>query len=116
MTKEQRVRQLLPESIKAKLLAANPSKAQLPVCKWFNAGGRGRWILFAAEDYPGEDTILWGVADLGYGVVEYGTASLNELTEYSGPAGLGIERDIHWQPDPKKNLDYYLGLDTLAKE
>jgi hypothetical protein len=34
------------------------------------------------------------------GFPELGSFSLEELQGYKGPLGLGIERDIHFQPKP----------------
>lgn len=113
LTRERQLKQLLPESIKAQLLAANSQTTKTPICKWFNPTGAQTWILFAAEEYQGEDTILYGCADLGFGVVEYGPMSLEEMLQFRR-MGLGIERDINWKADPKKDLAYYLNLDTLA--
>ena len=45
-------------------------------------------------EYP--DECAFGLADLGFGTPESGSIGLLELTEYRGPFGLGIERDIHF--------------------
>ena len=66
-----------------------------PVVKWFNAGGTGTWLLSELDPvYP--DECAFGLADLGFGTPESGSIDLLELTEYRGPFGLGIERDIHF--------------------
>ena len=63
--------------------------------KWFNAGGSGTWLLSEIDpEYPEE--CGFGLADLGFGTPELGSIGLLELTEYRGPFGLGIERDIHF--------------------
>ena len=66
-----------------------------PVVKWFNACGAGTWLLSELDpEYP--DECAFGLADLGFGTPELGSIGLLELTEYRGPFGLGIERDIHF--------------------
>ncbi|NBX09935.1 MAG: DUF2958 domain-containing protein [Marivivens sp.] len=41
----------------------------------------------------------FGLCDLGYGA-EWGYVSLAELESVSLPFGMGIERDIYFQPKP----------------
>ena len=60
------------------------------VLKLFNPCGAQTWLITQIE--PDND-IMWGLADLGFGIVEYGTISLNEIKAFSGPYGVGIERD-----------------------
>jgi hypothetical protein len=104
---------LLTKEIEEALRKANPSTAQHPICKFFNPCGRGTWLIFAMED---DGDTLWGVADLGMDCVEYGTISLSELTSLKFFGGvLGIERDLHWQPRPERNLEYYLGLRAIRE-
>ena len=63
--------------------------------KWFNPCGAGTWLLSAPDpEYP--DECGFGLADLGFGTPESGSIGLLELTQYRGPFGLGIERDIHF--------------------
>ena len=63
--------------------------------KWSNAGGTGTWLLSELDpEYP--DECGFGLADLGFGTPELGSIGLLELTEYRGPFGLSIERDIHF--------------------
>jgi len=61
---------------------------------FFNPQGCGDWYVL---EYDGEDE-LFGLADLGH--PELGYFSLSELQGYQGRFGLGIERDLHWQPVP----------------
>ena len=66
-----------------------------PWSKWFNPCGAGTWLLSELDpEYP--DECGFGLADLGFGTPELGSIGLLELTEYRGPFGLGIERDIHF--------------------
>ena len=62
--------------------------------KLFNPTGGQTWLITQIE--PDND-IMWGLADLGFGCVEYGTISLNELKAFRGRLGLGIERDLHFR-------------------
>jgi hypothetical protein len=62
-----------------------------PVCKLFLPWTSGTWLLTEMDD----DGLAFGLADLGY--PEMGYVSLDELWEVKGPAGLRVERDIHWR-------------------
>ena len=58
-------------------------------------GGAGTWLVSELDpEYPDERG--FGLADLGFGTPELGSIGLLELTQYRGPFGLGIERDIHF--------------------
>ena len=88
---------LLTEEQRTKLLANGTRREadHKPVVKWFNAGGTGTWLLSELDpEFP--DECGFGLADLGFGTPETGSIGLLELTEYRGPFGLGIERDIHF--------------------
>lgn len=81
------------------------------VCKFFNPCGAATWLITQIE--PDGDT-LWGIADLGFGCVEYGTFSLSELKSIRLMGGaLGIERDLHFDPKGRKMADF-LGMETLC--
>ena len=89
---------LLTEEQRTKLLANGTRRGadHKPVVKWFNpwrcpAPGCCRKL---DPEYP--DECAFGLADLGFGTPELGSIGLLELTEYRGPFGLGIERDIHF--------------------
>ena len=88
---------LLTEAQRTKLLANGTRRGadHKPVVKWFNPCGAGTWLLSELDpEYP--DECGFGLADLGFGTPESGSIGLLELTEYRGPFGLGIERDIHF--------------------
>jgi hypothetical protein len=92
--------------------------AQVPICKFFNPCGAATWLIFARERGEDSDT-LWCLADLGMQCVEYGTVSLSELQNIRLRFGLGIERDLHFQPKRHANgelwkLEDYLKLERLA--
>lgn len=69
----------------------------------FNPCGLGDWWI-TEGCREGGDFIMFGLCDLGY--PELGYVSLNEMSSVRGPLGLGIERDLHWQP---KTLREVLG-------
>ena len=88
---------LLTEAQRTKLLAnwIRRGADHEPVVKLFNPCGAGTWLLSEIDpEYP--DECGFGLADLGFGTPELGSIGLLELTEYRGPFGLGIERDIHF--------------------
>ena len=88
---------LLTEEQRTKLLANGTRRGadHKPVVKWFNPCGACTWLLSELDpEYP--DECAFGLADLGFGTPESGSIGLLELTEYRGPFGLGIERDIHF--------------------
>ena len=88
---------LLTEEQRTKLLANGTRRGadHKPVVKWFNPCGSGTWLVSELDpEYP--DECGFGLADLGFGTPESGSIGLLELTEYRGPFGLGIERDIHF--------------------
>ncbi|WP_035661858.1 DUF2958 domain-containing protein [Bradyrhizobium sp. Ec3.3] len=68
-----------------------------PVVKLFNPCGAATWLL--TEIDPSDETVAWGLCDLGMGFPEFGTVSLTELAEFRGPLGLGIERDLHFKAE-----------------
>ena len=96
---------LLTDSQRAKLLdngrrqaAVKGTSGELdfpPVVKLFDPCGAGTWLLTEIE--PGDESIAWGLCDLGMGYPEFGTVSLEELAAYRGRLGLGIERDLYFK-------------------
>lgn len=67
----------------------------VPVVKLFNPCGAGTW--FVTELDPEDESIAFGLADLGFGTPEIGSFSLEELKAFKGPFGLGIERDLYFE-------------------
>ena len=96
---------LLTEAQRAKLIDNGRRQAAVkgtpneldfePVVKLFNPCGAATWLL--TEIDPDDETIAWGLCDLGMGYPEFGTVSLEELAAVRGPFGLGIERDLHFK-------------------
>jgi hypothetical protein len=64
--------------------------------KLFNASGSQTWLINRIE--PDGD-IMYRIADLGFGIVEWGTVSLNELLECKrkNPFRFMLERDKSWR-------------------
>ena len=58
------------------------------------------WTWYASE-YDPEQRLFFGVV-VGH-EREFGYFSLDELEAIQGPAGLKIERDLHWNPKPLKD-------------
>ncbi|OMI09503.1 transposase [Bradyrhizobium brasilense] len=105
---------LIPETLKREMLD-NGKQNQIfsardgetidfkPVVKLFNPTGSATW-LFTELD-PDDTDIAFGLCDLGMGEPELGSVRISELEEYTGPLGIGIERDIHFRAD--KTLSEY---------
>ncbi len=66
------------------------------VAKFFNPTGVGTWLATA---YVPEDRVFFGYVSLGMDD-ELGYFSLDELQEFKGRFGLGIERDTSWHEMP----------------
>ena len=66
-----------------------------PVVKFFNPCGAGTWLVTELD--PEDESIAFGLADLGFHTPEVGSFSLSELEAFQGPFGLGIERDLYFE-------------------
>lgn len=78
----------------AALAQCIPEPDPLPVVRFFNPLGSSSWLATELD----EDGILVGLADLGFGCPELGSFALFELEAIRLPLGLGIERDIVFEP------------------
>lgn len=63
--------------------------------KFFNLGGAGTWYI---TEYDPAQRMFFGLCDLGY--PELGYVSQDELEGVRNRMGLGIERDMYWDPRP----------------
>ena len=73
-------------------------KDPIVVVKFFNPCGAGTWW---AIEYDPTDRIFFGyVSIFGDHNDEWGSFGLDELEEYKGRFGLGIERDLHFGEKP----------------
>lgn len=70
-----------------------PEDVKVPL-KLFNPTGQGTWYITEMNPETGE---AFGFVDLFER--ELGYIDMNELTEYRGKFGLGIERDKFWDPN-----------------
>ena len=100
---------LITKEIAKKLSPIGDSSAEnKPHLKLFNPAGSATWLI---SEFDGED-LLFGLCDLGLGFPEIGYVSLSELKSIKLPSGLGIERDLYWEPT--KSLGEYAD-DARAK-
>jgi hypothetical protein len=68
------------------------------IAKFFNPTGIGTWY---ATEYDPIDKIFFGYVILfGDHNDEWGSFELEELESFKGRLGLGIERDLHFHPQP----------------
>jgi hypothetical protein len=96
---------LLTPAQRAKLLDNGRRQAALkgkpveldfaPVVKLFDPCGAATWLL--TEIDPVDQTVAWGLCDLGMGEPEFGRVSLAGLAAYRGRLCLGIERDLYFR-------------------
>ncbi len=85
---------LLPLSLRARLLINGAAEAEtdhVPVVKFFNPLGAGRWLVTEMDE---DGDTLFGLADLGE--PELGSFSLAEIEAVRLPFGLTIERDLYF--------------------
>ena len=69
-------------------------KDPIVIAKFFNPTGAGTWL--ATEYDPNSKEFFGFVSIFGDYNDEWGYFSLNELENYIGRFGLGIERDLHF--------------------
>ena len=74
------------------------------VMKLFNPMGAGTWYIYEHL----EEDIYMCFANLGDPeMAEMGTVSMTEITSLRMPFGLGIERDMHFEPLSRTLQDVY---------
>jgi hypothetical protein len=96
LTKTQREK-LLDNGRRQAAVKGTPDELDFePVVKLFDPCGASTWLL--TEIDPEDETVAWGLCDLGMGFPEFGTVSLDELAAYRGRLGIGIERDLSFRP------------------
>lgn len=70
------------------------------IARYFNPYGSGTWYVLENDDFESEEMIVFGAADLGYGL-EMGPISLKELKDMRVKVGgvfLKLERDKSVEP------------------
>ncbi len=66
-----------------------------PVVKFFTPWANATWLI---SDIDVEDNdLMFGLCDMGHGEPELGYVLLSDLEELKGPAGLTVERDLHFK-------------------
>ena len=90
--------QLMTPELREQLIAngKDPEGDHRPVVKFFNPAGAATWLVYAMD--PEDNDYLRCLADLGMGFPELGGVLLSDLQGYRGPFGLGIERDLYFEP------------------
>lgn len=76
--------------------------------KFFTPWGNWRWFV---TEFDGDDT-CFGLVQ-GH-EIELGYFSISELQSVTGPFGLHVERDIHWEPTPLGEVRQKLWEDGYA--
>jgi|TARA_R100000482_G_scaffold121927_1_gene68653 hypothetical protein len=88
---------LLTQAQKNKLIenhkAQDGTKEFKAEVKLFNPTGAGTWYL---SELDPETNIAYGLCHIHD--FDFGSVSLNELSEFKGQFGLGIERDKYFTP------------------
>lgn len=68
----------------------------MPVAKLFTPDAGATWLIAALSP---DQSIAWGVVDLGLSFVETGEIDMLELRALRGRLGLPVERDRWFRPD-----------------
>ena len=77
-------------------------KDPLVIAKLFNPAGAGTWY---ATEYDPDRKVFFGYASIfGDHNDEWGSFGLEELSEYKGRFGCGIERDLYIEEQPISQL------------
>jgi hypothetical protein len=101
---------LFTDAMKANLLARRSAEEAIPQYRLFLPDSECTWLVCSMEE---DGDTLWVVADIGAGVVEYGTQSLEELeTATSSRFKMRVERDLHWR-GTDKTMSEILSLSSL---
>lgn len=74
----------------------------LIIARFFNPTGAGTW--YATEYNPATRTFFGYVSIFHDWNDEWGSFSLDELEEYRGPLGIGIERDHYFAEQPASQV------------
>jgi hypothetical protein len=77
-------------------------KDPLVIAKFFNPAGAGSWY---ATEYDPERRDFFGYASIhGDHNDEWGYFSRDEMEAYTGPLGIGIERDLYFKEAPASQV------------
>jgi len=89
---------LMTEKLKKQLPPLNSQENEadpMVICKFFDPCGSFTWYAY---EFDGEDLFFGKVYSRLCPEGEIGSFSLKELESIRGYLGLGIERDIHFEP------------------
>lgn len=78
------------------------SKNPLVIAKFFNPTGAGNW--YATEYFPETREFFGYVSIFNDDCDEWGYFSLDELEQFRGKFGLGIERDLFFDAKPMSEV------------
>jgi hypothetical protein len=81
----------------------DPSFDPVPVVKLFTPWTDCTWLLTDLD--VDDNDIAAGLCDLGFHEPELGCVRLSEIKSIRGPAGLRVERDVHFVA--KKSISEY---------
>lgn len=94
---------LFTKAIRDKLVSnhrqQDGTKSFRAVVKLFNPTGAGTWYL---SELDPETNVAFGVCQIHE--KEFGYVSIDELSEYKGAFGLGIERDKYFKPTKLEDI------------
>ena len=65
----------------------------------------GSWTWYVLEYDTNDKDTCYGIVVNGYGECEYGYFSLKELQSVRNRFGLGVERDMYFDPTPLKHIE-----------
>jgi len=88
------------ESAKAQYPLGSEMENQSIIAKFFNPTGAGTWYLMNMD--PEDEDYCWGIVNLFE--VEIGSFSKSELENTKVGFGIGIERDLYFEPINAKEL------------
>jgi len=93
---------LLTQEIRSKLppLGGQDAKGGKAIA-WLKLFMPSSCFTWYVTEYDGQD-MMFGLVEGQF--KELGYFSLKELESVRGPFGLGVERDIHWQPTPLEEI------------
>jgi hypothetical protein len=95
--------ELLPKDVKDTLppLYSQEGKGMDAIAQVKFFAPTSNWTWWATE-YDPENRTFFGLVE-GF-ERELGYFTLDELQEAKGPLGLGVERDLYWDPKPLKEV------------
>ena len=98
---------LLTEELKKKIpplysTEEVPMEDKVIVCKFFTPYSNWTWLVSEGSEQEDGDYLFFGLV-IGF-EKEWGYFTLKELEGVTGPAGLKIERDLHFENVPVKEI------------